>query len=92
MECEESITTKKGVLATRTHDWNELQANCLIRLEVLSCSATVSVSLQLPCMLHTCASFGNLPVARSNREALLECTLLNFSSHSLTHYPYMIPT
>ena len=92
MECEESITTKKGVLATRTHDWNELQANCLIRLEVLSCSATAGMTLQLPCMLHTCASFGNLPVARSNREALLECTLLNFSSHSLTHYPYMIPT
>ena len=92
MECEESVTTKQGILVTRARDWNESQANCLARLEVLSCSATVSMTLQLPCMLHTCAISGDSTVARSSREALLECTLLSFSSHSLTHYSYMIPT
>ena len=92
MECEESITTKQGVLATRTRREFESRANCLARMEVLSCSATTSVTLQLPCMLHTCATFSDLSVARSSHEALLECTLLNFSSHSFTHYPYMIST
>ena len=47
-ECEELVTTKQGILATRAHDWNELRANCLASLEVLSCSATTSVTLQLP--------------------------------------------
>ena len=32
------------------------------------------------------------PPARSNCEPLLFCTNLSNSSHSLTHYPYMIPT
>ena len=32
------------------------------------------------------------PPARSNRESLLHCTVLSIFSHSLTHYPYMIPT
>ena len=92
MECEESISTKEGVLVTRACDWNESRANCLAKLEVLSCSATAGMTLQIPCMLHTCATSGNSPVTRSSRETLLECTLLSFSSHSLTHYPYMIPT
>ena len=32
-------------------------------LDFLSCSATADMTLQLPCMLHTCANFGGLPVA-----------------------------
>ena len=40
---------------------SELRANCLARLEVLSYSAPASMTLQLPCMLHTCTSFGDLP-------------------------------
>ena len=91
-ECERSFFIEQGILATRPHDWNESRANCLARLEVLSYSATTGVTLQLPYMLHTCAIFGDLPIARSSLQALLECTLLSFSSHSLTHYPYMIPT
>ena len=79
-------------LATWTSHEFESRANCLARLEVLSCSAPAVMTLQLPCMLHTCATFGNLPVARSSHETLLECTHLEFSSHSLTHYPYIIPT
>ena len=92
MECEELVTTKQVVLVTRACDWNELRANCLARLEVLSRSATTGVTLQLPLHAsHVCHS-SDLPVARSSREALLDCTLLSFSSHSLTHYPYMILT
>ena len=45
MECEESISTKQGVLATRAHDYNESRANYLARLEVLSCSAIAGVTL-----------------------------------------------
>ena len=58
------VSNKQGVLATRPHDWNESRANCLARLEVLSCSATVGVTLQLPYMLHTCAIFGDLLVIK----------------------------
>ena len=79
-------------LVTGTSHEFESQANCLAKLEVLSYSTTAGLTLQLPYMLHMCATFSNLPFARSNHEAFLECTLLSFSSHSLTHYPYMIPT
>ena len=64
MECKESIKTKQGVLMTQARDWNKSRANYLARLEVMSCSATANVTLQLPCMLHTCANFGDLLVAR----------------------------
>ena len=91
-ECERLVFIKQGILATQPRDWNESWANCLARLEVLSCSAPAIVTLQLPYMLHTCATFGDLPVMRSSHEALLECTHIEFSSHSLTRYPYIIPT
>ena len=79
-------------LAIGTSREFEPRANYLASLEVLSYSAPAGVTLQLPCMLYTCATFGNSLVVRSSRKALLECTLLSFSSHSLTHYPYMIST
>ena len=70
----------------------ELRANCLARLEDFSCSALAVVTLQLPLHAsHVCHS-GNLPVTRSNRETPLNCTYLEFSSHFLTHYPYIILT
>ena len=59
-------------------------ANCLARLEVLSCNAPIGVTLQLPYMLHTCASFGDLPAARSNHEALLSAHSWAFL-HTLSH-------
>ena len=74
-------------LITGTSHEFELQANYLARLEVLSCSATIGMTLQLPFMLHTCSTFGDLLVARSSRKALLE-----LSSLSLTHYLYIILT
>ena len=58
-------------LATWLSHEFEPQDNCLARLEVLSCSAPTGVILQLPCMLHTYASFGDLPAMRSSHEALL---------------------
>ena len=91
-ECKQSVFFKQGILVTWSCDWKESRANCQANLEVLSCSTLAGMTLQLPCMLHTCATFCDSPVARSNREALLECILLSFSLHSLTHYPYMIPT
>ena len=36
------------------------RANYLASMRLLSCSATASVTLQLPYMLYTCASFGDL--------------------------------
>ena len=66
-------------LATGMSRKFELRAKYLAKLEVLSCSATACVTLQLPYMLHTCATFRDLPVARSSHEALLECIL----SHTL---------
>ena len=79
-------------LATGMSRKFELRANCLARLEVLSCNALTSVTLQLPLHAsHICHS-GDLPVVRSNRETPLNCTLLEFSSHSFTYYPYIILT
>ena len=69
-----------------------MRTNYLARLKVLSCSATASVTLQLPLHAsHVCHS-GDLPVAKANHKALLECILLELSSHSLTRYPYIILT
>ena len=54
-ECKKSIFIKQDILATQPCDWNESQANWLARLEVLSYSASAIVTLQLSCILHTCA-------------------------------------
>ena len=50
-------------LTTRLSHEFKLRANCLASLELLSCSAIAGVTFQLPCMLRTCASFGDLPAA-----------------------------
>ena len=44
------------------------RANCLASLGLLSYSATVGVTRQLLCMLHTCASFGDLPLTSHSRD------------------------
>ena len=43
------------------------RVNGLASLELLSCSATARVTLQLPYMLQTCAAVGGLPVASQPR-------------------------
>ena len=45
----------------------ESQANCLTKLEVLSYSAIVGVTLQLPCILHMCALVSTYQL-RASRE------------------------
>ena len=71
-------------LATWLSRESEQWANCLARLEILSCSAPAGGTLQLPYMLHTCASFGNLTAVRSNREALLSAHSWVFFTFSYT--------
>ena len=63
LKCERLFFLKQSGLATWPRDLTESQANCLARLEVLSYSAPADVTLQLLCMLHTCASFGDLQAA-----------------------------
>ena len=58
------------------------RANGLASLGLLSCSAIAGMTLQLPCMLHTCANFGDLPVASHPRVQLQVSTSL----HNLKHF------
>ena len=68
---------------------SESRANCLAKLEVLSCNTPAGVTLQLPCMLHTCLLW-QFAGREIQSRVFAKCALLNFSSHFLTHYPYMI--
>ena len=43
-ECEQSVFIKQGILATQAYNWNESRVNCLVSLEVLSCSALAVVT------------------------------------------------
>ena len=54
-------------LATGLSSVFKLRANGLASLRLLSCSATAGMTLQLPCMLYTCANFGGLPIASHPR-------------------------
>ena len=76
-------------LATWLSRKSKSRANCLARLEVLSCNTPAGVTLQLPCMLHTCLLWRFVGREIQSRVSA-KCALLNFSSHFLTHYPYMI--
>ena len=59
-------------------------------LYFLSYSAPADITLLLlTCLarVHHLAACSREPPARSSRESLLLCTILNISLHSLTHYP-----
>ena len=58
------------------------RANGLASLGLLSSSATASMTLQLSCMLHTCANFGGLPVASHPRVQ----PRVSASLHNLEHF------
>ena len=58
------------------------RAKGLASLGLLSCSATAGMTLQLPCMLHTCANFGGLPVTSHPRVQLR----VSASLHNLEHF------
>ena len=99
-ECEKSVfiqTGHFGYLASRLERVASLSyelttwPDCIF----LSCSTLVVVTLQFPACF-TCVPLWQLAirksVARSSHETPLICTHLEFSSHSLTHNSYMIPT
>ena len=50
-------------LTTRLSREFKPKANGLANLGLLSYSTTIGMTLQLPCMRHMCANFGDLPVA-----------------------------
>ena len=60
----------------------KLQANGLASLGLLSWSATAGMTLHLPCMLHTYANFGGLPVASHLRVQ----PRVSASLHNLEHF------
>ena len=86
MKCEELVTTKQNVLTTQVHDWNKSRANCLAKLEVLSCSAIAGVTLQLPLHAsHVCHSSDLLVVSQSWGFSWLHTLKLSFTlSHPLS--------
>ena len=79
VECEESITTKQGDLATRARDWNELQTNFLAKLKVLSCCATTGVTLQLPLRASHVYPSSDSSVTSQSRDPVIR---LFFIAHS----------
>ena len=58
------------------------RANELASLGLLSCNATTGMTLQLPCMLHTCANFGGLPVVSHPQVQ----PRVSASLHNLEHF------
>ena len=69
-------------LATRLNCEFKPRANGLANLGLLSCSAIAGMTLQLPCMLHTCANFGDLLVASHSRVQ----PRVSASLHNLEHF------
>ena len=58
------------------------RANSLASLGLLSCSATIGMTLQLPCMLHVCANFDSLPVMSHPQVQ----SRVSASLHNLEHF------
>ena len=94
------VVWRLGLTTWLSHE-SEPRANCLARLEVFSCNALASMTLQLAWLFSSPACFTRVPpLATCQSQASREiqsrgppkCTLLSFSSHFLTHYPYMNPT
>ena len=66
------VIWRLGLVTRLTREF-KLRANGLASLGLLSCSAIAGMTLQLPCMLHTCANFGDLPVRSEERRVGKEC-------------------
>ena len=72
------VVWRLGLITGLCHEFKP-RANGLASLGLLSSSATAGMTLQLPCMLHTCASFGGLPIASHPRvPAASLCILAQF--------------
>ena len=63
-------------LATGTSCEFESRANCLARLEVLSCSAIAGVTFQLPLHASHVCHFGDLPVVSQSRDPVVRLFLI----------------
>ena len=81
-------------LTTRLSREFKPKANGLANLGLLSCSTTIGMTLQLPCMLHMCANFGGLPVASQPRVSAFLHNLEHFFtlSHSLPLHDFHLNT
>ena len=77
------VVWRLSLVTWLSHEFKQ-RANCLARLEILSCNALASVTLQLPYMLHMCASFSDLSAARSSHKTLLSAHSWAFL-HTLSH-------
>ena len=75
------VVWRLGLATGLSHKFKP-RANGPASLGLLSYSATASMTLQPPCMLHTCANFGGLPVASHPRVQLRVSTSL----HNLEHF------
>ena len=83
MECEESVFQNRvgwrlGLatwLSRKFKPWD----NWMASLDFLSCNATAGMTIQLLCMLHSCASSGGLPVASHLQDPVVS---LCFNAHS----------
>ena len=75
------VVWRLGLATELSHKFKP-QANGLANLGLLSCSATAGMTLQLPCMLHTCANFGGLLVASHPRVQ----PQVSASLHNLEHF------
>ena len=74
-------------LVTRLSREFKLRANGMASLGLLSCSATTGMTLQLPCMLHTCANFGSLPATSLCNLAQSWAFLHTLSLTTFTWFP-----
>ena len=77
------VVWRLGLTTWLSHE-SEPRANCLARLEVFSCNALASMTLQLPCMLHTCASFGDLPATSQLRDLVARPCWVHILEHFFT--------
>ena len=80
--------SKQSGLATWLSHESKPRVNWMASLGLLSYSATAGVTLQLPCMLHTCACFSDLPVACQSRDPVARpCWVAHFWAflHTLSH-------
>ena len=88
-EMRKVSSSKQGILATQSREWNESQPNYLAKLYILSYSAPTVVTFQF------LACFTRVPlwqlvnhesVARSNSETPLIAHILSFL-HTISHTP-----
>ena len=75
------VVWQLGLVTGLSHEFKP-RANSLASLGLLPYSATAGMTLQLPCMLHTCTNFGGLPVASHPRVQ----PWVSASLHNLEHF------